>query len=133
MPHSSYRLNDNHSMAFPVVGDAEIRSIEFEHPHVRINIFQPFDGTYVDLFLTGMRFLFFHTDLAQNVIERVFVYTSWETARFPSEVDPEVLKKEFGSTGRYIVVIDSIAGGPLVCGAQDLSIRTKGPADSAGN
>lgn len=117
-----YELNIDRSLALPVVGDAEIRRISFEFPDLRLQIVQPFDGTTIEFLFGSMRFLFFHTDHPQNVIEKVFVYDSWESARLPSELDLNVVKKEFGSDGRYIVVIDSIAGGPFVCGARNFSV-----------
>lgn len=118
-----FRLGSDHSLVLPVVGDAEIRRIEFEFPNVRLHIVQPVDGTKIDLLLVDMRFLFVHTDHPQNVIERIFIYKSWEQARLPPEVDLHVVKKEFGLDGRYIVVVESVVGGPLVCGACDFSVQ----------
>ncbi len=126
MTEYQYRLDQNCRLIDPIVGDAEIRSIQFESLNMRLQIVQPFDGTQIELLLGGFVFLFFHTDHPQNVIERIFVYSSWESARFPSEIKPDDdLEKKFTLWGKYIVVIESIAGGPLVCGARDLSMRVE--------
>ncbi|WP_316233815.1 hypothetical protein [Bradyrhizobium sp. SZCCHNPS2010] len=116
-------LDDNGSIAIPAVGDAEIRSIEFAFPDLTITLYQPFDGSKISLRLFGMRFLYFHTDHPQNVIEKISVHESWDRVRLPAECNRNVLMKEFGSIGRYIVVIEAIAGGPLVCGARDFNVE----------
>jgi hypothetical protein len=126
----AYRLDERRALISPVVGDAEVRNIAFEFPNARIDIVQPFDGTLVNLCLHDMLFLFIHTDHPQNVIENIFIYEKWEDVRFPPEVNTSVLRKEFGSQGRYIVVVESIAGGPLVCGARDFSINLTSPSDA---
>lgn len=122
-----FKLDADHSLILPVIGDAEIRRIEFEFPNLRLHIVQPFDGQSIELFLADMRFLFFHTDHPQNVIDKVFVYDSWESVRLPPEADANTLKKEFGSDDGYLVVIESIAGGPLVCGARGFTVHAREP------
>jgi hypothetical protein len=123
MTQKIYRLDEADLLVSPNVGDAEIRQLDFEFPNLRVRLVQPFDGTEIDLYFTGIRFLYFHTDNPQNVIDRIHVYNSWERAQLPDECDRNVLKREFGSADGYVVVVDAIAGGPLVCGARDLSIH----------
>jgi len=95
-----YRLDQNCRLIDPVIGDAEIRNIQFEFPNMKLSIVQPFDGTEVELFLSELVFLFFHTDHPQNVIADLFIYSSWERARFPSEISPdESVKRKFALWG----------------------------------
>jgi hypothetical protein len=73
--------------------------------------------------MSGLIFFVFRTDFPQNVINEVSIYQDWEHVEFPPQTEPDdVLRTKFASSGRYIVVVSPIAGGPLVCGARDLSI-----------
>jgi len=126
MADFDYRLDDTHALVDPVIGDAEIRGIQFDHPNVQIHFVQPFDGTHIDVFLSDLIFLHFCTDHPQNVIGNAFIYRNWASARFPPGFDlHEHARKSFDKRGQYILVIDGITGGPLVCGACDLNIRVR--------
>ena len=45
MAEFQYRLDQNCRLIDPVIGDAEIRNIQFEFPNMKLSIVQPFDGT----------------------------------------------------------------------------------------
>ena len=122
MTKFDYELGQDSCLKNPNVGDAEIRELLFEGKDLRLRIFQPFDGARTEILLRKLLFLFFHTNYAQNVIDSLSIYESWASARLPAEVDAKVLKREFGYDGKYIVAINSIAGGPLVCGSCGLEI-----------
>jgi len=124
MADVNYRLDEHYRLVDPVIGDAEIRGIQFEHPNMRLHIVQPFDGSHIELLLSGLIFLSFQTDHPQNVINGVFIYTTWDSARFPSGMDPdEHAKRQFAAAGQYVIVTEPLTGGPLVCAARDLSVR----------
>jgi hypothetical protein len=126
MTDFDYRLDDTNALVDPAVGDAEIRGIQFDHPNMQLHIVQPFDGRHIDVLLSDLIFLDFRTDHPQNVIGNVFIYRNWQSARFPpgSNID-EHARKSFDARGQYILVVDGITGGPLVCGARDLTIRVR--------
>ena len=123
MLNVNHRLDEDHRLIEPNVGDAELRGICFEHPNIRLQIVQPVDNTKIEIVLSDMVFLAFQTDFAQNVISDIFIYQRWEDAEFPPEMQlGELAKTKFSSSGRCIVVVRSIAGGPLVCAGRELAI-----------
>lgn len=125
MPRIEYILNDEFAIVAPNVGDAELKTIAFEHPDVVIGLYLPMASVHVCFEMVSVSFLSFWSDHPQNVIDKVSIFPQLSAARLPDCARVELLLRDKLDAARGpVLTIEPIAGPSLICCAASIGLST---------
>jgi hypothetical protein len=111
-----YRLNDGFELIFPNVGDAELRSLSFNHPNIELRVFLPMRKADLLIRMENASFLSLWSSHPQNVIDRIFMFPNLEVTRLPEKSPTkDTLKETLITPNQVILTIEPVAGPYLIC------------------